>query len=219
MPGSLSLMSRLIPGLRAIETPRRRKALISLSSGTTVAIGPPDSLEPCLTAEPPQGPITKRLQLLTADHALIVCCLADWRDLSVAEIHLRPLREVLAPWLRELETLPLGALSAVTFALRLRDQPRLLVRVEAADASLAVETHEWFVSYIKRLQVEFSTLREDLKRALPADDAAEIDQFLAAASEGATVEKNGQEIDISLPLGQDAAALRRFAKFVLRHGG
>ena len=187
--------------------------------GAIVAVGAEEVLKPRLVADAPPGPIEKRLKSLTADHELIVCCLTDYRDLSVAEGYLEPFLGVLDPWLRDLQTLPPGAFNAVTFALRLRDRPRLLVRVEAADASLAAEMNDLFERCVKRLKVGFGDLRGDFKRALPEEGAAEIDEFVAGAITGLNVRLSGQEIDVTVPLGKDGAALRRFTELVQREGG
>ena len=185
----------------------------------TLAIGAHEVLKPRLAANAPQGPIERRLTPLAADHDILVCCLTDHRELSLAEGYLQPLVTVLEPLLADLKSLPPGAYSALIVALRLRGEPQLLVRVEAADESLAAEMEGLFGRCLERVQLTFAEVRDDLKRELPADSAADIDQFLAEAARDLQVRRSGQDLDVIAPLGKDGAALKRFIELVQRRQG
>jgi hypothetical protein len=186
---------------------------------TIVAIAPEALLKPRLVANPPAGPVEKRMQPLAADHELIICCLTDYHDLELASGYLQPLMQVVHPWLEDLRPLPPGACNAITCALRLRNKPELLVRAEAADSSLAAEMSELIKRSAEKLKSDFAALRTDLKNALPPSGADEIDEFLSQAVEGLAVRKQGQEIDVTLPLGKDGAAFKRFVELVQQDRG
>jgi hypothetical protein len=187
--------------------------------GASIAIGTENVLKSRLVAGAPQGPIQKKLEPIAADYDLVVCCLTDYGDLWVAEGYLQPLLSVLDPWLKELKTLPSGAVNALTLALRLEEHPQLLVRVDAADASLASEMTDLFERICERIKKDFEDLRVDLKRELATEGADEIDQFLAGTITGLTVQRNGEQIDVSLPLGKDGAEFKRFVELIQRDGG
>ncbi len=217
--GRLSRDDKTYPGFTCFRsTVEPELSPFIAQQGATIAVGPESLLGPRLAQDARAGPIEKQLQPL-ADHDFLICCLTDYRDLALAEGYLQPLAPLLEPCLEDVKTLPPGACNAVTLALRLGGQPRLLVRMEAADESLAEEIGDLLERCIDRVQADFAALRDDLRSQLAPQAKAEVDQFLAEAVGGLRLEKAGQQLDVSLPLGRSGEELRRMIPQLTLAGG
>jgi hypothetical protein len=219
---------KLIPGFISYRTPvekdrsgeeemfrsreEMRRSLFVVERGGALAFGAEKTLKQRLAPGAAAGPLAKRIESLAADNDLIFCCLTDYQGLEILAPYLKPLLPIIEYWFPDPRVLPAGAFSSVTIALRVKSEPRLLGRLEAADESLAAEIVDLFERHNERLRREFAAAREFVMKAFPAHGADEIHRFLATAIQGMSVRSRGRVVDVTLPLGSDGAELKRFAE-------
>jgi len=189
--------------------------IIALRNGLA-AIGSEHSLKPRLTGKPKPGPLELRLSPLASDHELLLGWLPEYQSIAFAAEYLRPIESVVSIIQHEMRAFPPGGINSVVIGLRTRQQPRVTVRIDAADRSVASDLEAMAERTIKRVQNDYVAARPALRSKLPADISEDIDRFLSTALAEIRLRRSDAQLEVTVPLGNDATELKWFAELVSR---